>query len=341
MLTTSPSAGPGLMDIKRLGYGFCHAKVLLTATELGVFAALDQHGPATAAQLAERLALAGRGLTDFLNALAALGLLVRAGDTYDLTPSARAHLVPSSAEFLGGFLSRSNRVLYPAWGRLADALRTGEPQVPSARDGAFERMLADPDQRRHYLEMMDSVNATLAPLLAEAYDWSTAGHLVDVGGARGNLAANLVKAHPHLSATVFDLPVNAESHAEHMAVVRPPNTVSFVGGDFFVDPLPEGDVLIMGHVLHNWSAEERALLVKKAFAAVRPGGALLVYDAMLDDEATDLDRLVVSLNMLLVTRGGSEYPARDCERWMADAGFVTVSRTPLGSNDTLVVGRKA
>lgn len=341
MTATPPHDGLGPADIKRLGYGFCHAKLLLTATELGLFADLDQHGPATAAQVADRLALSGRGLTDFLNALAAMGLLARTGGSFALTPAARVHLVPTSAGFLGGFLSRSNRVLYPAWGRLADALRTGEPQVSSARDGAFERMLADPDQRRHYLDMMDSVNGPLASLLADAYDWSTARDLVDVGGARGNLAANLVRARPHLSATVFDLPVNADSHAEHMAVVCPPNVVSFVGGDFFVDALPEGDVLILGHVLHNWSSGERALLVKKAFDAVRPGGALLVYDAMLDDEAADLDRLVVSLNMLLVTKGGSEYPASECQRWMAGAGFVDVTSAPLGSNDTLVVGRKA
>ena len=152
--------------------------------------------------------------------------------------------------------------------------------------------------------------------------------LVDVGGARGNLVAQLVRAHPHLTACVFDLPEMADPFAEHVRTLVPDGQVTFRAGDFFADPLPEGDVLILGHVLHNWSPEERQLLIGKAFAAVRPNGWLLVYDAMLDEEPTDLARILVSINMLLVTSGGSEYPVsarstfnvpfRNCSRLYAD-----------------------
>jgi hypothetical protein len=327
-------------DIKRLGNAFCHAKLLLTACELGLFADLHLHSGSTAAEIGARLHLSGRGLHDFLDALATLGLLTRDGDRYDVTDAASLHLVPGRPTYLGGFLDRANRVLYPAWDNLSRALRTGDPQVASARAGEFERMLAQPDQLAQFLRMMDSVTTPLAPVLATAVDWSRFRDLVDVGGAQGNLAARLVCAHPHLTATVFDLPVMAAALTEHMATVCPPTPVRFVGGDFFVDPLPSGDVLILGHVLHNWAPEDRQLLVKKAFAALRPGGDVLVYDAMLDDERSDLARLVVSLNMLLVTRGGSEYPAAQCERWLADAGFVEIRRQPLGRADTLVSGRK-
>jgi hypothetical protein len=337
----APSAvGLEPIDIKRLGNAFCHAKLLLTANELGLFTDLDQHGASAAAEIGARLGLSPRGLPDVLDALVMLGLLVRMDGRYDTTEAARRHLIPGRPTYLGGFLHRANRVLYPAWDNLGAALRTGEPQVPSAGPGEFERMLSNPQQRAQYLYMMDSVNSQVAPLLADAVDWREFKDLVDVGGARGNLAARLVLAHPHLSATVFDLPVMADALAEHMVTVGPPSPVHFVGGNFFADPLPAGDVLVIGHVLHNWAAEERRRLVAKAFAAVRPGGALLVYDAMLDDEPTDLDRLVVSLNMLLVTRGGSEYPASDCEAWLADAGFVGITRQALGRTDTLVVGHK-
>jgi SAM-dependent methyltransferase len=330
-------------DIKRLGNAFCHAKLLQTASEVGLFADLDSYGGSggcTAAEIGARLQLHERGLLDFLDALVALGLLTRSHGRYALTAAAGAHLVPGRPTYLGGFLNRASTVLYPAWGNLTSALRTGQPQVPSAQDGEFERMLNRPGQRAQYLRMMDSVSSQLAPVLADAVDWAEFRSFVDVGGARGNLAAHLVRAHPHLTATVFDLPVMAESFDEHMATLQPPSPVRFVGGNFFVDPLPAGDLLVIGHVLHNWSPEERQLLVKKAYSALPPGGALLVYDAMLDDEPSDLARLVVSLNMLLVTRGGSEYLASECERWLSDAGFVEVSRQPLGSTDTLVLGRK-
>jgi SAM-dependent methyltransferase len=326
-------------DIKRLGNAFCHAKLLLTAIELGLFAELEA-GAATAEEIGSRLNLTMRGVPDFLDALVVLGLLTRSQGRYRNAEATDRYLVPSRSTYVGGFLNRSNRVLYPAWAKLAEALRTGQPQAPSAGSGEFERMLSHPEQRAHYLGMMDSVSTPLAPLLADAIGWSAFRDLVDVGGARGNLAARLVVAHPHLRATVFDLPVMADALAEHMRTVRPPAPVRFIGGDFFADELPNGDVLIIGHVLHNWSPEERQFLVKKAFAAVRPGGALLVYDAMLDDEPNDLARLVVSLNMLLVTQGGSEYPASHCERWLTEAGFVDITRLPLGVADTVVIGRR-
>ena len=220
-----PTAGVDPAEIKRLGNAFCHARLLHAASELDVFGRLDRSGPATAAQLRERLGLHERGTRDFLDALAALGLLHRGGRAddirYGLTEAARQHLVPGRPTYLGGFLNRSGRVLYPAWASLTEALRTGEPQVPSAADGEFERMLSRPQGRAQYLRMMDSVSTPLARLLAEAVDWASFRELVDVGGARGNLAAHLVRAHPHLSATVFDLPVMATACTEHMADLRP------------------------------------------------------------------------------------------------------------------------
>ena len=338
MAQSPPDVEPA--DIKRLGNAFCHAKLLLTASELGLFADLDRNRGGTAAQIGARLGLHPRGSRDFLNALVALGLLGKDGDQYHNSEVSSSYLLPGGPVAMGGFLNRANRVLYPAWSRLTEALRTGEPQVPAAQAGQFERMLADPRQRTQYLEMMDSVNSLIAPRLADLFDWPNHRRLVDVGGARGNLVAQLVRAHPHLTGCVFDLPEMADPFAEHVRTLVPDGQVTFRAGDFFADPLPEGDVLILGHVLHNWSPEERQLLIGKAFAAVRPNGWLLVYDAMLDEEPTDLARILVSINMLLVTSGGSEYPVSECRQWMAAAGFVDVHDRELGVTDTLVAGRK-
>jgi hypothetical protein len=334
------AAGTDPAEIKKLGNAFCHAKLLLTAAELGLFADLAENGPATRSQVTQRLGLDGRGCRDFLDALVLLGLLTKEGGRYGNSAAAASHLVPGAATFAGGFLRRANRVLYPAWGQLGEALRTGQPQVPAAVSGSFERMLNDPVQRAEYLGMMDSVNGLLAPELAAAFDWRDCATVVDVGGARGNLAARLIGSHPHLSGWVFDLPVMEAPFRQHMTSLAPPGPVSFRGGDFFADPLPEGDVLILGHVLHNWSPGERRLLVKKAFEAIRPGGALLIYDAMLEEDPADLPRVLVSLNMLLVTAGGSEYTVSECREWLSDAGFAEISARPLGAADTLMTGRK-
>lgn len=328
-------------DVKRLGNAFCHAKLLLTASELGLFAHLAEHPPATGPELGAALGIHPRACRDFLDALTLLGLLVREGDRYRNSPAAERCLVPGRPGHIGGFLNRADKVLYPAWGRLPDAVRTGRPQVPEARDGAFEQMLTDPERLGNYLRMMDAVNGLIAPLLATAFPWAGHSDVVDVGGARGNVAAHLLAAHPHLRATVFDLPPMEAPFDALLTERGVRDRARFTAGDFRTEDLPGGDVLIIGHVLHNWGEEDRRLIVKKAYDAVRPGGALLVYDAMLDEHPTDLARVLVSLNMLLMTEHGAEYLADDCREWLSDAGFTGVDAVPLGPADTLVIGRKS
>jgi hypothetical protein len=329
-------------DVKRLANAFCHAQLLLTADELGLFADLAAGGPSTADQIRERLGLAGRGLGDFLAGLVLLGLIVLTEDgRYDNAPIAAETLLPGTPRYIGGFLRRANRMLYPAWGRLGDALRSGEPQTAGAGDDAFLRMLGDPVQREPYLRMMDSASGLVAPYLVRAFDWAPHRTVLDVGGCRGNLVGRILAAHPHLSSgAVFDLPPMAEPFHAHTTALGVAGRASFTGGDFFRDDLPTADVVILGHVLHNWSPEQRAALVARAWAAVAPGGALLVYDAMLPETPADLPRTLVSLNMLLVTEGGSEYPASACQQWLADAGCTNTEVVGLGSTDTLVIGRR-
>jgi 2-polyprenyl-3-methyl-5-hydroxy-6-metoxy-1,4-benzoquinol methylase len=321
--------------LKLLGNAFCAAKLLLTAAELGVFTALDQ-APATGSEVAAALGLHPRGVPDFLDALVAMGLLAKTDGRYFNTTAAANLLVRGRGSYIGGYLERANRMLYPAWGRLGDALRTGRPQAADA----FAAMSADPAKLSQFLNMMDSVNGQLVPDIAAALAWENYGSIADVGGARGNLAARLALAHPHLRGVVFDLPVIEAPANEHLAALGVADRVRYQPGDFFTDPMPLADVVILGHVLHNWSPAERAMLVKKAYDAVSPGGALLVYDAMLDPEPTDLSKILVSLNMLLVTEGGSEYTAADCMGWMSEAGFRAVSSGLIGISDTLVIGHK-
>jgi hypothetical protein len=340
---TAVAPATSAIDVKRLSNAFCHAKLLLTAGELGLFQELDRSGPATQQEICVRTGLHPRAARDFLHGLVLLDLLVLDGDRYSNSEVASAALVPGKPGYIGGFLHRANHMLYPAWGRLTEAVTTGRPQTPGAKDsGAFLRMLGDPAQREQYLRMMDSANGLVAPHLIDSFEWDGHRRLLDVGGCRGNLVGRLMLAHPHLTAAVFDLAPLAGAFAEHTESLGVADRAIFHPGDFFADePLPvTADVVIMGHVLHNWSPQQRAYLVRKAYEAVEPGGALLIYDAMLPEEPTDLARILVSLNMLLVTEGGSEYTVSECRGWLADAGCEVIEVRPLGSTDTLVIGRR-
>lgn len=328
---TSTPAG-----ILRLGNAFCDAQALLTATELDLFSTL--HGaPATEEQIRERLGLHGRGLRDLLTLLTALGLLERAADdTYGNAAGADRYLVRGSENYIGGFLLRAKRNLYPAWGLLGEALRSGSKQSA----GDFAEVTRRPELLRQFIGMMDALTQQLAPELSKAIDWSAYASMLDVGGCRGNLAGHLVKAHPHLTGHVFDLPAMHPHFDEHIAGMGLTGAVTFHGGDFFQDPLPSADVVILGHVLHDWDERQRAELIGKAYAAVNPGGLLLVYDRMLGDDAGLIENLVISLDMLLVTDGGSEYPAEEIHEHARAAGFATTSQQSLSDYDTLVICRK-
>jgi hypothetical protein len=115
----------------------------------------------------------------------------------------------------------------------------------------------------------------------------------------------------------------------------------FHGGDFFADDLPPADVLIMGHILHDWGAEEKRALLEKAHAALPDGGALIVYEAIIDDERREhAFGLLMSLNMLIETPGGFDYTAADCQNWMREVGFGETYAQPLVGPDSMVVGVK-
>jgi hypothetical protein len=118
----------------------------------------------------------------------------------------------------------------------------------------------------------------------------------------------------------------------------------FQPGDFWSDPLPAVEVLIMGHILHDWDLDGKRRLVAKAYAALPPGGALVVYDAMIDDERRrHAFGLLSSLNMLIETPGGFDYTGADCCGWLREAGFVevrVVALDGLGGTASMAIGVK-
>ncbi|WP_167473070.1 methyltransferase [Nocardia arthritidis] len=329
-------------SLVRLNNGYAEAAVLHSAVELGLFEQLAS-GPADIGELMDRLRLHPRLVRDFLDALVGLGLLEKDEGRYSNSSPVTQFLLPTSPFYLGGVMTRSSSHHYRMWGRLTEALRDGQPKSDGlGGKNAFKDKYADTEVTRQFLAHMDSYNGYAGPQIAQRLDWTRFRSFVDCGGARGNLAAQLVTAHPHLTAGVFDLPALRPYFDEHMARLGLGDSVTFHGGDFFVDPLPRTDVLILGHVLHDWPEENRRLLLKRAWAAVAPGGAVVIYDQMLDADRSDPHKLLASLNVRLVREGGSEYTAAECADWAEAAGFQVTQVVELETigRDTMVVAER-
>jgi hypothetical protein len=148
-------------------------------------------------------------------------------------------------------------------------------------------------------------------------------------------------ANPHLRGQGFDLPEVGPIFEAYIAAVGASERVSFVPGSFFTDDLPKADVVLMGHILHDWDLPTKHMLIKKAFDAVPAGGALVVYEALIDDDRSqNAFGLMMSLNMLIETEGGFDYTGADCAGWMREAGFSSTRVEHLVGPDSMVVGVK-
>ncbi|WP_067687187.1 methyltransferase [Actinoplanes awajinensis] len=330
--------------VVRLNTAYFQTKVLQSAVELGVFDLLAD-GPATADTLQEKLAVRHRLTPDFLDALVGLELLERDGAEYRNSDLTAEFLVTGQPTYLGGTCAQHAKLHYHAWGRLTEALRDGHAKSAVAAQGstAYPDYYRDLDKARQVMTHMDAHNGFTADELARRLDWSEYTTFTDVGGARGNVAARIARAHPHLRGSVVDLPALRPLCDELMRELGTADRVHFAGGDFFVDPLPASDVIVMGHVLADWPLEKRMRLLHSAYRAVSPGGRIAVYDVMIDPSRDDLETLLQRLNSAMIRDDNSAYSVSDCEGYLREAGFEVeqVFRADTITRDHVVVARKA
>ncbi|MFL6426855.1 MAG: methyltransferase [Acidobacteriaceae bacterium] len=339
----SAAAQPVPDHIMQVGLGFWASKTLLSAVEMGVFTELAR-GPEELDALAGRLGLHPRGARDFLDALVALGFLHRSHGQYCNAPDADLFLDRDKPAYIGGMLEMANARLYGFWNHLTEALRTGQQQNEAKRDpGAspFVALYADPARLKGFLAAMSGISHGANLAIARKVPWAKYQTYADLGTAQGDLAVQIALANAHLHGIGFDLPEVAPVFEEYAEANGVSSRLRFQPGDFFREPLPAVDVLTMGHILHDWNLAEKKMLVRKAFDALNPGGALVVYDAVIDDDRSkNAFGLMMSLNMLVETPGGFDYTGADCIGWMKEAGFREPYVEHLVGPDSMVVGFK-
>ena len=327
--------------ILQTGLAFWQSKVLLSAVEMELFTDLARH-PGSLETLQGRLGLHPRAARDFLDALVALGFLQRQEGIYRNSAEADFFLDKTKPSYIGGILEMANSRLYPYWGSLTEAVRTGESQNESkGGHDPFKALYADPAKLREFLRAMSGVSRGANMAIARQIPWAEYQSCADIGTAQGDLVTQITLAHPHLSGIGFDLPEVAPVFEDYIDAHQLSARVRFAGGDFFKDELPKADVLLFGHILHDWDLETKLMLLRKAHAALPPGGAVVVYDSLIDDDRRqNAFGLLMSLNMLIETPGGFDYTGADCKGWMQQVGFRDCRVEHLVGPDSMVVGLK-
>ncbi|MGX1546059.1 methyltransferase [Streptomyces adustus] len=314
-------------------------RTLLSAVELGVFTALAD-GPLPAAELCARTGLHPGPAPDFLDALVALGLLDRSGDRYAGTPEALEYLdAGRPATYLGAsFLSRGPGLADD----LVAVLRTGRASH-GGRDGRdfYTGTYATQASTGAFQRDMTALSIGSARAVAERFPWRRYRTVVDVGCAEGAVPGWVLRRHPHLTAVGFDLPPARPGFEAYMERLGVADRAAFRPGDFFEDELPRADVVVLGHVLHNWSEPEKLTLLRKAYAALPPGGAVLIHETLIDDERrSNAVGLILSLIMHAEVPGGFDYTGAQGLDWLRGTGFREARVEHLDGPEYLLVGIK-
>ena len=327
--------------ILEVGHAFRGSKALLSAVEFGVFTVLAG-GPLDLDAVRKRAGIHERGAHDFLDALVALGMLSRQENgCYANSAETDLYLDRNKPTYVGGVLESAITRTYMIWGSLTAALRTGQPQSDLTMVSSFGTLYADATLREAFVTTMTARTRPVARSLAAKFPWANRGTLIDVGGAQGCLPADIAQAHPHITGGVFDLPQLTPLFDSYVQSRGLSHRLRFYPGDFFRVPLPTADVLVIGRVLHNWDLATKSMLLQKAYHALPPGGVLIVYERLIDDERrVNADGLLSSLQMLLASPGGFDFTGADCVGWMREAGFRDLRVEPLTADQSMVVGLK-
>jgi len=307
-----------LAEIFQLGY-YWETKILLTAVRLDVFSALDGKQK-TLYEVADRLGVHRETLGLLLNALVAMQLLKKDGDFYGNSTVSATHLVRNSAQYVGHLLLLHDAE-WDNWGKLEQTIRTGQRLVDRH---VFE---TDPDLGSNVLAVLHRIGQQSGPDLARRLQLSGPVRFLDLGGGAGTNAIAFCQAYPELTATVFDLPATLQLTERTVKEAGLESRITLRPGDFNKDGLGGPyDVVLMSDILHYQNLSTNAVLVKKVWDHLAPGGRLVIKDRFLNETGTGPAwTTAFAVHILVNTERGGCYKTADAVQWMGEAGFQAVT----------------
>jgi len=325
----SPSVSGTADDRERilgLLHGFRTTSIVLAALSTGVLDALQDAGK-DESSLARETGAHAPSLSRFLRALERIGIVQRSGGMVSLTAMGRRLADPAEV-----FRARAKLIgeeYVAAWQHLAHTVLTGETAFERAFGmSAWEYRAQRPELSAAFDHTMADHRTRAARAVLSAYDFSQARTIVDVGGGRGGLIAELLAALPHARGVVFDQPHVVASAAKVLRAAGVADRSSIVGGSFF-DAVPAGgDAYVLQYVLHDWSDERCIALLRRCRAAMDARARLLIVENLVPARADPSDHVVMLDLHMMVMLGGRERNRDEFAALLRTAGFELVATVP-------------
>ena len=319
--------------IFQVASGFMAAKHLFVANEVGLFEQLAD-GPATLDELSGSTGVARRRLRILADAMVVLGFVERHGDLYQNAPITETFLTGRTPADLRPFLRFWNRISYPAWTKLEEAIRTGRAQG---------RVTWPEETQRIVSEGVAAIQAAPSQALPSTYDFGHHRRILDLGGGTGSWLRAILRHYRNLEGTLFELPPAATVARQHLADDPATRQVKIIEGDLFKDPIPAGhDVVLIANVVHLLSAERNLVLLRLIRQCVPDGARLLLADLWTDATHTEPAFAALIAGEFLVGTGeGDVYSEEEARRWLQETGWRALERKPLAGPVSVIVAETA
>ncbi len=316
-------------QILKLSGSYWNACTLHAGVMLDVFTVLGDES-LEAENVAKRLGGDLRGVSMLLNALAAMGLLIKKEGKYANTPESKTLLVKGSPKYIG-YMIKHIHLLVPGWAQLAKAVTGGKP---------VRKRTGSEEEREIFLMGMFNLANTIAPHFAKQVDLRDRHGLLDFGGGPGTYAIHFCLANPALKATVYDLPTTRPFALKTIEQFGLANRIDFMPGDYMEDQIKGSyDVAWLSHILHGEGPEECEKIIEKTVSVMEHGGFILIHDFILSDTLdSPLFPALFSLNMLVNTQDGQCYSESQIKGMLSKVGVKQIRRLPFqGPNDSGII----
>jgi predicted O-methyltransferase YrrM len=310
---------------------FQESRVILTALELDLFTAIGEG--AGAPEVAAALCAGQRATEMLLNALAALGLLVKREGVFYNSPEAARHFAAGSPDNARPALLHTAH-LWQTWSTLTDSVRAG---------AATGRTVARAeDWTEAFIAAMHRNASERAPLVARAVGAENVRRMLDVGGGSGAYSIAFAQTNPALRADILDLATVEPIARRHIREAGVADRVHVRAGDLRSGPLGEGyDLVFLSAICHMLDEAENLDLLRRCREALATGGRVVIQDFILEpDKTAPRFAALFALNMLVGTPGGSAYSEPEYAAWLGEAGFEQVHRVRLPGPTGLMIASR-
>ncbi|MFH8487720.1 methyltransferase [Streptomyces longisporoflavus] len=333
------TAEPAELDMDGLSlllFGHAAFQYLNAACELRLLDLLMERGSLTADEIRDRLGLAERAADILLLGCTALGLTRKEGDRYGVAPLIASLGAEGAWGKIKDTVAFEQHIVYRGQVDFVASLRensnVGLRHIPGEHPDLYHRFSQHPQLESIFYRYMRSWSQLANEHLVSAVDLSGAARLLDCGGGDAVNALALARHNPHLEATVLEIPASAALTKERIAEAGLGDRVSVLPCDMFDDAFPDGnDCVLFAHQLVIWTPEENTALLRKAHDALNPGGRVVIFNSMSNDEGDG--PLVAALDSVyfatLPAEGGMIYPWSLHERCLREAGFTAIERVPV------------